>query len=151
MLFCFYILILETNLKEPEKLQDFNMKRACKIFILLFIINQTLISQCFSESVIRINQLGYLPDAIKQAVFLSDEKIQINSFELFNSTTDKKVFEGKAIPVNAKIWGKQTAYRLDFSDFHNEGGFYIVAASVHSESLRISNDIYEGVADFILN
>ncbi len=124
------------------------MKKTSIFFLILLIIFS--IQNGWAESVIRINQLGYFPKTTKTAVFLSDEKIKIETFDLHNSMTDKKVFEAKAFPVNGKIWGKQSAYRFDFSDFQGKGGYYIVAASVHSPSFRISDDVYQGAADFIL-
>jgi len=125
------------------------MKKNTVLFLILFQL--FIVFQGFAESVIRINQAGYLPLAAKTAVFLSDEKIKIKNFCLYNSITGKKVFEARAIAANSQLWGKQSAYRFDFSDFKAPGGYYISAASVHSPSFRISNDVYNGTADFILN
>ena len=38
---------------------------------------------------IRINLLGYLPQSIKVAVFMSEEGTDIQSFQIFNAQTDK--------------------------------------------------------------
>ena len=40
---------------------------------------------------IRINQLGYLPQSIKVAVFMSEEGTEIQSFQIFDAQTDKFV------------------------------------------------------------
>lgn len=105
----------------------------------------------FAENVIRVNQLGYLPNSAKTAVFLSDEKIHIETFSVYNTLSDKKVLETKAQAANAEIWGKQSAYQFDFSELTSEGGYYIVAASTKSPSFRIAGDVYNGTADYILN
>ena len=118
--------------------------------LILFVLFFSSVTVC-GESVIRVNQLGYLPRSSKTAVLLSDEKINITSFSIFNSLSNKKVFEGKAIESNAEMWGKQSVYQLDFSNLNTEGGYYIVAGSTHSPSFRISNDVYNGTADYILN
>jgi len=118
--------------------------------LILFVLFFSSVTVC-GESVIRVNQLGYLPRSSKTAVLLSDEKINITSFSIFNSLLNKKVFEGKAIESNAEMWGKQSAYQLDFSNLNTEGGYYIVAGSVHSPSFRIAGNVYDGTADYILN
>jgi len=116
------------------------------IFFLLYFPIQVL-----GESVIRINQLGYLPNSSKTAVFLSDKKININKFLVYNSLSNEKVVEGIAVAANAEMWGKQSAYQLDFSALKIEGGYYIAAAGTTSPSFRIANDAYVGTADYILN
>ncbi len=125
------------------------MKR--KLIFIVFFLFILIAHNSRGESVVRTNQLGYLPQAAKVAVFLSDEKIEVKTFSVCNSLSDEKVFEAKAIPANGSMWGKQSAYQLDFSAFNKEGGFYIVADSFRSPSFRISGDIYSGTADFILN
>ncbi|MCE4565848.1 glycoside hydrolase family 9 protein [Maribellus sp. CM-23] len=116
------------------------------ILLLLFCVHVS-----FAENTIRINQLGYLPNAAKTAVFLSDEKIHIETFSVYNTLSNKKVLETKAQAANAEIWGKQSAYQFDFSELKKEGGYYIVAASTQSPSFRIAGDVYKGTADYILN
>ncbi len=118
------------------------------VFASLFFFN---IQNVIADSVIRINQLGYLPESSKIAVFLSDEAVEFNLFEVYNAITNKKVFEAKVKPANGDIWGKKSAYQLDFSEFDRKGGFYIKVATTCSPSFRISEDVYEGTADFILN
>ncbi len=108
-------------------------------------------SQVLGDSVVRINQLGYLPNASKTAVFLSDQKLHINKFFVYNSLSNEEVFEGIPVATNAEMWGKQSAYQLDFSELKAEGGYYIVVAGTTSPSFKIANDTYFGTADFILN
>ncbi len=104
-----------------------------------------------AESVIRINQLGYMPTACKVAVFLSDDDIHPDRFYVINSLTGDKMYEGIPGECDAQGWGKQSSYRLNFSDFKEKGGYYIMAGGVVSPSFRIDWDIYAGTADFILN
>lgn len=104
-----------------------------------------------ASSQIRINQLGYLPNSIKVAVFISDEKEEILSFQLFETLSGKKVFEGRTEAADAGVWGKQTAYRLNFSAFQQNGGYFLKAGRSVSPSFQISTGIYKGTADYILN
>lgn len=104
-----------------------------------------------ATEVVRVNQLGYLPHSVKVAVYLSDQNTDLNSFQLIETLSGKLVFEGKPEPADAAVWGKQRAYRLDFSDFKQNGGYYLKTGNAVSPSFRISNDVYNGTADFVLN
>ena len=100
---------------------------------------------------IRINQLGYLPDAVKVAVFMSDKHINVTEFELVDIYTGKTVYHSTATLAMGP-WGQMTStYRLDFSDFQGEGAYRIVAAGVESPVFPINNRVWDGTADFVLN
>jgi peptidoglycan/xylan/chitin deacetylase (PgdA/CDA1 family) len=101
--------------------------------------------------VIRINQLGYQPQSVKVAVFLSAEEIRSRNFTLHDAITDKVVFKGKTEPKSAEEWGMKTAFRLNFSTFENPGGYYLRLGETRSPNFRIHADVYEGTADFLLN
>src|SRR5690606_34216192 len=92
-----------------------------------------------------------LPESVKVGVFLSDEPVSFRKFTLHNAITDEQVFSGKAESRNGENWGMASAYRLNFSSFTGEGGYYLKAEGVRSPNFRISNDVYEGTADFLLN
>ncbi|WP_423129617.1 glycoside hydrolase family 9 protein [Gaoshiqia sp. Z1-71] len=105
----------------------------------------------FASGVIRVNQLGYFPDAQKVAVFLSSERVPAGHFQLVNCLSGEKVFEALSEKSDASVWGMQTAYRLDFSSFSESGGFYLQLGDAVSPSFRIAWDVYEGTADFPLH
>ena len=118
----------------------------------LFLVLTCLFSfKASASGLIRINQLGYLPQSVKVAVLISDEKVEITSFQLFETLSGKMVFEGQSEVADAQIWGKQSAYRLNFSAFQQKGGYFLKAGNSVSPSFRISPDVYNGTADFILN
>lgn len=120
-------------------------------FLFTLVASSFFAFHAFAKGNIRINQLGYLPQSVKVAVYLSDQKEELQTFQLFETLSGKLVFEGKTESADATIWGKQSAFRLNFSNFQNEGGYYLKLGSVISPSFRISNDVYKGTADFILN
>lgn len=99
---------------------------------------------------IRINQLGYLPEDIKVAVFLSQKETDNRSFEVKNAKTNVSVLRGKAVSANAQRWGMKDAFRLNFSDVKVAGEYYVECNGVKSPSFRIDTDVYDGAADFIL-
>jgi endoglucanase len=122
-----------------------------KIILLVVALAATIALKASSETAwIRINQLGYLPNSIKVAVFISNQNQKIGSFQLCDALTDKVVFTGKAKPADGSNWGMKAAARLDFSSFNKQGGYYIRMNGVRTYSFRIANDVYNGTADFLL-
>ena len=87
-----------------------------------------------ADGVIRINQLGYLPQSVKVAVYLSDEDTQFDTFTVYQTLTGEAVFSGKTTKADGTVWGKKSAYRLDFSNLKHIGGFYIQAGNSQSPS-----------------
>ncbi|MDR1090669.1 MAG: glycoside hydrolase family 9 protein [Prevotella sp.] len=99
---------------------------------------------------VRINQLGYLPDGVKVAVFMSEKEAGNPDFELKNAGTNAVVFKGKGIVTNAERWGMKSAMRLNFSSVMAGGEYYVECNGVKSPSFRIGDNVYDGSADFIL-
>ena len=97
---------------------------------------------------IRINQLGYLPDAPKVAVFCALEKIEISEF----AVTD---LAGNAVlrrpATAARAFGPCVVnYRLDFSSLQRSGDYRISAGGVTSPVVRVRQNTYAGAADTLL-
>ncbi|HEX7583119.1 MAG TPA: glycoside hydrolase family 9 protein, partial [Prolixibacteraceae bacterium] len=105
----------------------------------------------FASGVIRINQLGYLPHSVKVAVYLSDKKEELASFQVYETLSGKLVFEGNPEPADPAVWNNQSAFRLNFTAFQQKGGYFLKVGNTVSPSFRISPDVYKGTADFILN
>ncbi|MFA5328587.1 MAG: glycoside hydrolase family 9 protein [Prolixibacteraceae bacterium] len=121
-----------------------------KLYFTLVLLLLTLLKSS-AISVIRINQLGYLPHSVKVAVYISDQKVAPETFQLYETLSGKLVFEGKPVLADPAVWGMQSACRLNFSAFQQNGGYFLKVGDVISPSFRISLDIYKGTADFILN
>lgn len=103
-----------------------------------------------AESWIRINQLGYLPDAVKVAVMISDENKEDGGFELCDAITHQPLFKGKMQVADASFFGMKSAARLDFSAFHSSGSYYVRCVGVKSPVFKIGTHVYDGAADFLL-
>jgi endoglucanase len=104
----------------------------------------------FSQSWIRINQLGYTPDSKKVAVMVSKDQLNIKDFSLCNALTDEIVLSSKQVK-SFESWGPfQSSFRLDFSSLVSTGAYYIQAGGIKSPVFRISKDVYDGSADFLL-
>jgi endoglucanase len=118
--------------------------------IILFFI---LISSSYmfaQNSWIRINQLGYLEQSVKNAVLVSKENPDVKSFSLIDAATDKEVWKSRDIKKYGRYGAFENSYRLDFSSFEKDGRYYIKINDIKSPPFRINNDVYDGSADYIL-
>lgn len=99
-------------------------------------------------AVIRINQLGYLPDAPKVAVFCSLTQTELRNFDVTDAT-GRRILERPA--MLAKPFGPCVAnYRLDFSSIRKPGEYHVSAGGVTSPIVRIRTNAYAGAADTLL-
>jgi len=99
---------------------------------------------------IRINQLGYTTNGIKQAVWCSKDSKPVQKFYLLDSALQKIMFEANAEkPMGAYGPFAQTQ-RLDFSGFIVPGVYKLIADGAESPYFRIGDDVYKGAADFCL-
>lgn len=119
-----------------------------KILVFLLII---LIHNSFSqEQRIRINQLGYLKESVKIAVFISQNEISPNEYYIKDALTEETVHKSKNIISFGNYWNFKSTFRLDFSSFKTEGAYFIECEGVRSPNFRINDDVYNGTADFLL-
>src|SRR5690349_19327768 len=98
--------------------------------------------------VIRINQLGYLPDAPKVAVYCAATKRELSAFRVTDAS-GKTVLEAR--PQSAKPFGPcTTIYRLNFSSITRAGDYRISVGDVVSPVARVRTNAYAGAADTLL-
>lgn len=102
------------------------------------------------SSWIRTNQIGFLEDDPKVAVWISKEDKIPDSFKLIDASSDNVVFNNGQI----KEIGKQPAFassaRLYFSEFKHPGSYYVEADGVRSPVFKIGNAIYAGASEIPL-
>jgi endoglucanase len=119
------------------------MKQLSKAFLYLLTL---LFISCSENSVvevseiIRINTLGYTPTGNKIATIVAPEcgKIVIK-----NASDHKKVFEANSTGPFSQIDTSLVLWKADFSDFEEEGKFYIEVPGVgRSIDFSISDDVY---------
>jgi endoglucanase len=96
---------------------------------------------------IRVNQMGYLTDDRKVAVWLSKQKITVNEFRMVDELTGKVVFKGNIVTPKTPNSAFSAAARLDFSAFSQAGAYRLEAGSAVSPVFRIGGDVYRGAAD----
>lgn len=100
---------------------------------------------------IRINQLGYLPQSKKVAVFMSEVPTTLNEYSLIDVFTGKIVRTFPTPKASGSIGQMQCTYRLDFSDISEPGTYRIKAGKATSPHFPINNRVYDGTADYLLN
>lgn len=126
------------------------MKRLVSIALLALAAVQT-----FAGSWVRINQIGYLPEATKVAVFMSNEAVQVNGFELVDAFAGEVVWRSDTVRPMGALGQMKTTCRLDFSALKTDGAYYIKVLSsggeTRSEIFPINPRVYDGAADFVLN
>jgi len=99
---------------------------------------------------IRINQLGYLPNAQKKAILLSESPTQIKQFSIHDALTNEELGTFTSLTNKGFFESYQSTYILDFSNFKIEGAFYIKAGLIYSPTIYINKNAYLGCADFLL-
>jgi len=100
---------------------------------------------------IRINQLGYLPQAQKKAVLLSEAPQTITQFTIHDALTNQVLGNFSTIVSFGEFQSYKSTYILDFSTFKLQGAFYIKAGLIYSPTIFINKNVYLGTADFVLN
>jgi endoglucanase len=100
------------------------------------------------RAVIRVNQLGYLPDAPKVAVFCALEATELRTFVVTDAVGRVRMERPATL---AKPFGPCISnYRLDFSVLTQTGEYHITAGGASSPLVRIRQNAYVGAADTLL-
>jgi endoglucanase len=102
-----------------------------------------------STSYIRVNQVGYLPDAPKIAVACSLDSMPIRTF-IVKDARGRVVLGPKATESAGSFGPCLLTHRLDFSRLHATGRYTLIAGDVISPVIRIGPEVYAGGADTLL-
>src|SRR5262245_1701319 len=104
------------------------------------------------RSVIRVNQVGYLPDAPKVAVLCTLDSDSVGRRVAYVVRDDRQrivVAERRANAAGAFGPCRDT-WRLDFTSLRATGRYTIEASGVRSPVVRVGPDVYDGGADTLL-
>ncbi|CAN5420994.1 glycoside hydrolase family 9 protein [soil metagenome] len=97
---------------------------------------------------IRVNQLGYMPDAPKVAVVCSLREASLRRFSVIDA--HHRVVLAAAAAHAQPFAACADVHRLDFSALRRAGTYTIVANGISSRPFRIGADVYAGAADTLL-
>jgi endoglucanase len=119
------------------------------VILLLLSILPLLQVQCqqkpkVSTDVIRLNQIGYYPEAPKSAVVIADKATE---FYIIAKGTGKEVYRGKLSEVRKSIFSDKKTRIADFSDLKT-GGIYTLMVPLVGESysFEIKPNVHDAVA-----
>src|SRR5690606_37800716 len=99
---------------------------------------------------IRVNQIGYLPDAPKVAVLCALEPRAFEEFHVVDHRTGRRVLGPLPVKAGGAFGPCVEAYRLDFTELRAEGEYRLVAGTAVSPRVRVGRDVYRGTADVLL-
>jgi hypothetical protein len=100
---------------------------------------------------IRINQLGYRTNDIKTAVFIGTGASDLKFFRLIDAYSGKTVLEKNNMVKSEPLTPFKSCFRLSFTELNKAGTYRIEAGDAVSPDFRISDDVYNGTADFLLS
>ena len=101
------------------------------------------------DDAIRINQVGYLPDAPKVAVVCALAPRAVRQFEVVTEA-GKRVLGPKPAVESGKFGPCAQTYRLDFSTLREAGQYRIRAGTMISPIVRIGPGVWNGLAEMPL-
>ncbi|MEP6594336.1 MAG: glycoside hydrolase family 9 protein [Ginsengibacter sp.] len=121
-----------------------------RLSLFAFLSSLIVLKNNDNASWIRINQFGYTPQGIKVAVWCSKEKLIIDTWQLVDVNTHKRVFTEKACKAFGAYGPFTQTFRLNFTPFNKPGKYYLQAGNTKSPEFEIGKDVYKGAADFCL-
>jgi endoglucanase len=114
-----------------------------------FLLLATLLSPADSTTFIRVNQVGYLPDAPKVAIACSLDTARVTSFIVRDERG--RVVLGPRPAERAPGFGPcVVTHRLDFTALRRPGRYRIESGELSSPLVRIGPRVWEGGADTLL-
>lgn len=122
------------------------MKKIATLLLCSFIVSLTYAS----NSWIRVNQVGYLEDDVKVAVWISKENLPVKEFQIKDKSTGEVVYTGTNISDSRKQPAFESSARLNFSDFKTPGTYILIANEMTSVPFKIGNDVYAGASEIPL-
>ena len=116
------------------------------IILILLLLIHTL---GYSDTYIRINQVGYKPHDVKSAVVMSTESLSNKSFDLLN-VDNEVVYQGAASDDRESYLAFPHHYILDFSSVEGKGVYRLRIDRTKSPFFRIGDTVYRAIPDSLL-
>src|SRR3954470_20073484 len=115
--------------------------------LLLLFATQSIAAD--SAAFVRVNQLGYRPDAPKVAVVCALHPVRVATF-VIEDTNGVRVLGPRTATRDGAFAGCVETYRLDFSALRRPGRYRVRAGEYASPIVRIAGEVYRGLADTLL-
>ena len=103
----------------------------CSGFILLCILNQCAFTDKYreTESIVRLNQIGYPTAGVKVAAVVSPN---LDQFEIRN-LDGQVVYTGQVLQPEYWDLSDEKVSILDFSEFNHQGTYYLQSGNAKSQ------------------
>ena len=98
---------------------------------------------------VRVNQVGYLPDAPKVAVACALDSVVVGRFRVVDARGRDAIPASRAVAAPGFGPCVQT-WRLDFSRLRRAGRYRVMIDGAAPADVRIGDDVYAGAADTLL-
>jgi hypothetical protein len=102
-----------------------------------------------SRGFVRVNQVGYLPDAPKVAVVCSLDAARLTTF-VVKDDRGRVVLGPRRAQASGSFGPCVATHRLDFSALTRTGSYTVEVGSAAPARVRIGRDVYAGGADTML-
>jgi endoglucanase len=99
---------------------------------------------------IRVNQVGYLPDAPKVAVVCALDLEPVTFFSVRGTALPQRTQRTRRAQRSGPFGPCAQTYRLNFSDVRNAGTYRIEVRGAEPVQVRIGPDVWNGGADTLL-
>lgn len=120
------------------------MTRFSCLFLLFLVLNAVLAQAQQPTALIRLNQIGFYPNAAKIAIVVGESPAD---FQVMTPDLKKTVFNGKLSATRTNALSGKTARTADFSAMKTAGTFVVVVPGLgHSYPFEIKTDVHRGVA-----
>lgn len=123
------------------------MKIICNSLLWLLLL--TISCQPPSEVYIRVNQIGYLTDDMKEAIAFSKDNLSGN-VSVLRADNREEVMQIPVIPVSAPAWGDFHYFSVDFSEIREEGKYVLSMGDWQSPEFLISDTAYSNYHDLLV-
>ena len=101
---------------------------------------------------IRVNQVGYLPDAPKVAVVCALDTVSVSGFEITAVSPQSTQKSQRKVAQRSGPFGPCVrTYRLNFSDILAAGTYTLAVDGAEPVTVRIGADVWNGGADTLLH
>jgi hypothetical protein len=99
---------------------------------------------------IRVSQVGYNENEIKQGVILTNQQLEGSVFEIVDLSTRTPVFNS-VIGMNFGRYGEfDNSYRFDFSSFTIKGNYRIKINGVYSNEFEVGDSLFFPISEKLL-
>lgn len=117
-----------------------------RVSLVFFLLTYSIV---FSQTYIRVNQIGFLPGDYKSALILSNSDLSGNEYVVKN-IDGKEEKKGLIVDPIGSYGNFAFVYNIDFSSLNTFGNYFIEVGECKSVKFEIGNKLYNSIVDSLL-